>query len=247
MAITSVKWPAPENVRAYQTVRHGGASTGAYASFNLGAHVGDAPDIVDRNRHQLAAELQIDASHIAWLDQTHSNKVSVNPKSGEPADGSFTAQPETVCVVMTADCLPVLLCNLAGTQVAAVHCGWRGLAAGILENALALFDPGSPVMAWLGPAIGPDHFEVGEDVYLAFQHRLRASVSEFFAPQSRSTQEQKWLCDIYGIARQILCYSGVSQVYGGGECTYCQTHDYFSYRRDKRTGRQASLIWLAAD
>ena len=238
-------WPAPGNVRTLLTTRQGGVSGGAYASLNLGAHVGDDSVAVAANRERLAATLAArSAGAPVWLNQVHGTRIinaalvaGVTPPE---ADGSFSRNSQVVCAVMTADCLPVLFCDASGTVVAAAHAGWRGLLAGVLEEAVAAMGvPGEEVIACLGPAIGPQAFEVGDEVRSAF-----VAVDENAAEAFKPTVNSKWLADIYWLARQRLQRKGVTRVYGGTHCTYREADRFFSYRRDGQTGRMASLIWL---
>ncbi|AOS96899.1 Laccase domain protein YfiH [Microbulbifer aggregans] len=242
-------WPAPARVRAAVTLRGGGHSEGPYQSFNLGNHVGDNEAAVSANRQQLRQELQL-PSEPQWLEQIHSDKV-VEAHADDvvrTADAGFTGSQGVVCAVLTADCLPVLLCDREGTQVAAVHAGWRGLAGGVVRNTVAALDS-SPenLLAWLGPAIGPDAFETGVDVLEAFfesaQNAEHAEkMAQCFRPHSQKPLH--FLADIYGLARAELESLGVSDVYGGDRCTVSDAENFYSYRRDKTTGRMASLIWL---
>lgn len=231
-------WPAPRNVRACTTTRDGGVSLGPYASLNLGDHVGDDPAHVAENRARLRRELELPAEPL-WLTQVHGTAVAEG--AGGCADASVAFGPGTVCTVMTADCLPLLLCDRAGTAVAAVHAGWRGLLAGVIEAAVSrLHVPGADLLAWLGPAIGPQAFEVGEEVRAAFVAEDAAAAVAFHpAPGGR------WLADIYALARLRLARCGVTAVYGGELCTWSDAARFYSYRRDGVTGRMASLIWLA--
>lgn len=233
-------WPAPVNVRTLITTRQGGCSLQPFNSFNLGTHVGDDAEAVATNRELLRSQLP---SEPAWLNQVHGTHVVNAAEVGDSsldADASVANQPGTVCVVMTADCLPVLLCNDEGTVVAAAHAGWRGLCDGVLEASVAATgaDPAS-LMAWLGPAIGPDAFEVGAEVRAAFMATDPAADHAFVA-----IGEDKYLADIYLLARQRLAALGIDRVYGGDFCTVIDRERFFSYRRDKITGRMASLIWL---
>jgi YfiH family protein len=230
------EWPAPAHVFAASTTRVGGISEGPYASLNLGAHVGDDQDAVRQNRGILKDALRLPAEPL-WLEQVHGNEVL--GKDGSCADARVVGAGQ-VAVVMTADCLPVLFTDLAGTQVAAAHAGWRGLEAGILENTVQAMQAESPeIMAWLGPAIGPDAFEVGDEVREAFL-RHDANAVEAFRPSPAG----RWLADIYMLARQRLARVGIKQVYGGDLCTYSDEERFFSFRRDRETGRMASLIWI---
>jgi len=232
-------WPAPARVQALSTLRSGGFSQPPWDSFNLGDHVEDNPDLVARNRARLVADAHLPAEPL-WMEQIHGCEVLTDGDHGSRGDARFSSQPKEICVVMTADCLPVLLCDMQGTAVAAVHAGWRGLAGGVLEQALRCFDqPASAIMVWLGPAIGPSVFEVGDEVRGLFMQQQTRSESAF-QPHAQG----KWLVDIYELARQHLYVQGVEQVYGGGFCTYTDSERFFSYRRDGRTGRMASLIWL---
>ncbi|KZE84900.1 peptidoglycan editing factor PgeF [Chromobacterium subtsugae] len=233
-------WPAPARVRTLATTRQGGVSQAPYASLNLGAHVGDAPDAVAANRARLRDELPAEP---AWLNQVHGVAVAdaAALRGAAPdADASFARAPGVVCAVMTADCLPVLLCDDAGRAVAAAHAGWRGLCDGVIEATVAAMAlPPAGLMAWLGPAIGPDAFEVGAEVRQAFLARAPAAASAFI-----DIGEGKYLADIYALARQRLQAAGVERVYGGDFCTVIDRERFFSYRRDRITGRMASLIWL---
>lgn len=234
-------WPLPPGVAAFSSTRVGGVSTGPYASLNLGAHCGDNADDVEENRRRLFAAAQM-PSRPVWLEQVHGNAVlrlTGEPYASKRADASWSDTPGTVCAVMTADCLPVLFCNQAGSEVAAAHAGWRGLCDGVLEATLASFnDRPENIMAWLGPAIGPQAFEVGDDVRDAFIAKDSQAASAF-----RPVGE-KYFADIYQLARQRLTTAGVTKIYGGDRCTFTEKDDFFSYRRDRITGRMASFIWL---
>lgn len=233
------EWPAPANVAALFSTRLGGVSQAPFASFNLGQHVGDEPAHVAANR---AALRQLLPGEPVWLNQVHgTNVVDADSHPHTPdADASVARQPATVCVVMTADCLPVLLCDRAGTVVAAAHAGWRGLLNGVLEQTVDAMDaPPEQLMAWLGPAIGPDAFEVGAEVREAFV-ALDPAADDGFEP----IPEGKYLADIYLLARQRLRRMGVTDIHGGEHCTVIERERFFSYRREGRTGRMAALIWL---
>jgi YfiH family protein len=242
-------WPAPARVRALVTTRAGGVSLGPYASFNLGDHVGDDPGAVAENRARLRRCLPAGP---VWLRQVHGAEVvEADTAEGVPeADGAVARKPGTVCAVLTADCLPVLFCDQAGSVVGAAHAGWRGLAGGVLEAVVrAIGVPAGRLMAWLGPAIGPQAFEVGEEVRQVFVAQDPEALKAFAphsvpGPQSSACGTQKWLADIYLLARQRLGRAGVPQVYGGGFCTFTEAGRFYSYRRDGATGRMASLIWL---
>jgi YfiH family protein len=234
-------WPAPVTVRAVSTTRQGGVSPLPYASLNLAEHVGDDPACVAENRRRLAAMLNL-AAKPAWLEQVHGTTVVAAETVLAPvaADAAFTRKPGLPCVVMTADCLPVLLCDRAGTVVAAAHAGWRGLASGVIAATVArLATPPMELLVWLGPAIGPDAFEVGEEVRAAFL-ALDAGNADCFRPSPAG----RWLADLYELARRQLRGLGVSAIYGGEFCTFGEPERFFSYRREHRTGRIATLIWL---
>ena len=238
-------WPVPPSVRALSTTRIGGYSAAPYASFNLSDYVGDAPDAVAKNRAQLPTQAGLpSAPH--WLRQVHGTRVleldhsAVKTAVPAEADAAVTMQRGVVCAVQTADCLPILFCDAAGTRVAAVHAGWRGLANGVIEAALLRLDtPAEKIIAWLGPAIGRDTFEVGDDVREAFTRDAPTASSCF-----REHGPGKWHADLVQLARLRLQRAGVTQVYGGTWCTFSDAQQFFSYRRDKVTGRMATLIWL---
>lgn len=233
-------WPCHANVRALQTTRIGGYSQSTYNSFNLADHVEDDPLIVARNRQLLADYVP---SEPVWLNQVHGVHVIDAAASGckESADASYTSRPNVVCVTMTADCLPVLISDKAGTMVAAVHAGWRSLCDGVIEATVQKMQvPRSELIAWLGPAIGPESFEVGDEVRNQFIAKDEQAVSAF------RPLKEKWLGDLYLIAKQRLHNLGVNEVYGQILCTYTNENQFFSYRRDGRTGRMATMIWLSA-
>ena len=232
-------WPAPAGVQSFVTTRENGVSLPPYNSFNLGDHVGDDPVAVAQNRALLC---QLCPNEPVWLRQVHGVAVArADAAVGTPeADASVAFSRNVVCAVLTADCLPVLFCNRAGSVVAAAHAGWKGLAAGVLEATLdAMKTDPAQTMVWLGPAIGPQAFEVGDDVREAFVSDLPATHAAF-----QPTKPDKWLADIYTLARMRLARAGVQTVYGGGLCTCTDISRFFSYRRDKITGRMASLIWI---
>lgn len=244
----ALDWPVPTNVQACITARSGGFSLPPYASNNFGLHVGDDPLRVAKNRAQLCTQAGL-VNAPQWLEQVHGVKV-VNAKADgviRTADGSYSNQPGQACLVMTADCLPILLCDRQGTQVAALHCGWRSLAKGICARGLQKFsgNPGD-ILAYLGPAISQPNFEVGVDVLEAFfkgarTHEQREQIASAFVSAHRPLH---FFADIYALARAELKALGVHAIYGGGYCTYADVDRFYSYRRDKTTGRMASLIWL---
>jgi len=231
-------WPAPARVKACVSTRAGGVSLAPFDSLNLGDHVDDNPEAVAENRRRLTDHFSIQP---AWLQQVHGVTVAyADPTAVATADASWTATPGIACTAMTADCLPALFCDRAGTRVAAAHAGWRGLAAGVLEatvESLAV-DP-AEVLVWLGPAIGPKAFEVGPEVRETFVRQL-PETDQAFVP---SHNAGKFMADIYMLARLRLAACGVTAVYGGGFCTVTDPR-FFSYRRSPRTGRFASLVWL---
>jgi hypothetical protein len=234
-------WPAPTRVRAASTVRQGGISLPPYDSLNLAAHVGDDPAHVAENRRRLATMAGFPAEP-AWLEQVHGATVVAAETVDSPvtADAAWTRLPGQPCVVLTADCLPVLLCDRAGTVVAAAHAGWRGLAGGVIAAAVARLSAApADLLAWLGPAIGPAAFEVGEEVRAVFL-ALDAGSAGCFHPSSAD----RWLADLYELARRQLRSLGVLAIYGGDRCTFGEPERFFSYRREHRTGRMATLIWL---
>ncbi len=234
-------WPAPGRVRALSTTRAGGVSAGPFGALNLAAHVGDDPAAVAANRARLRAAAGLPAEP-AWLRQVHGARV-VRLPAGEgeapEADGAWTDRPGVVCAVLTADCLPVLLCDRAGTRVAALHAGWRGLAAGVLEAGVAALgaEPGT-LLAWLGPAIGPAGFVVGREVVAALGGEPGA------APWAVAAGGGRWRVDLWAVARERLARAGVAEIHGGGLCTWSDAERFYSYRREGRTGRMATLVWL---
>ena len=239
-------WPAPSTVRAVITCRSQGVSEMPYAQFNLAQHVGEDSCTVTNNRQMLQHALALSEQPL-WLNQVHGAEIVYAPDAdGCPtADGSFSDQLNPACVVLTADCLPILLCNQQGTKVAAVHGGWRGLCGGIVGNALSHFGANDIILAYLGPAISADFFEVGPEVRSAFltsaksdEHRYaieRAFVASF---------SDRYRADLYALAKAELRYFGVDQIYGGEFCSYAQSEQFYSYRRDQICGRNASMIWL---
>jgi len=234
-------WPAPPSVRAYTSTRIGGVSCTPFNGLNLGIHVQDDPVAVMQNRHLFASYIDMPDS-VAWLNQVHGTEVVILPCDPLPAsaDAAFSDTLNQVCAVLTADCLPVFFCNKSGTQVAVAHAGWRGLCAGVLESTLAQFADKSSVMVWLGPAIGATAFEVGSEVRDAFVEVLPEAKTAF--KEARLTD--KWLGDLYLLARQRLYAVGVTQVFGGDYCTFTDKTNFYSYRRDGKTGRMASVIWI---
>jgi len=234
------EWPAPATVRAATTLRHGGVSGGGYAALNLGDHVNDDGAAVATNRERLVAALQLPAAP-HWLTQVHGIDCvdAATAPPGCEADACFSSKPGVVCAILTADCLPLLLCDKDGSAVAAVHAGWRGLAAGVIESAIAAMGGGRELLAWLGPAIGPQHFEVGEEVRAVFVARDPAATGAFVPGEGG-----RWLADLYLLTRLVLEKQGVKSIHGGHWCTAGAPENFYSYRRDGVTGRMATLIWI---
>ena len=239
-------WPAPENIGAAMTLRVGGVSAPPFASLNLATHVGDDSVAVANNRSFIRQALDLPSEPV-WLEQIHSNRVveAINTPVLQQADAAFTGQAGVVCAVLTADCLPLLICSKDGEQVAAVHAGWKGLLAGVVTNTLTALKAArvksaaeSGYLVWLGPAIGPKSFEVGAEVREAFIHKNARNSTAFL-----QTTADKWLADIYQLARIELADINIVDVYGGGACTFAEAELYYSYRREMQTGRMASLIW----
>jgi len=232
-------WPAPPHVRALITTRAGGVSGGSYASFNIGDLTEDDPAAVAENKRRLRALLPAEPR---WLRQVHSAQVVGADAIASPieADASYSQSRAVVCAVKAADCMPVLLTDRAGSVVGAAHCGWRGLSQGIIENTVVAMqvDPAS-LIAYLGPAIGPDAFEVGAEVLQAFR-----AVDPRAQDAFRQGRPGKWYADLFELGRQRLARAGVHAVYGGGQCTYTHTTRYYSHRRNPATGRMAALVWL---
>jgi YfiH family protein len=237
-------WPAPANVHALMTTRAGGVSLPPYDSFNTASHVGDDPSTVAENRRLLRQWLPAEP---LWLNQVHGCAVVSECGTEIPAaDAGVAFDANAVRAILTADCLPVLFCDDGGTVVAAAHAGWRGLAGGVLEATVAAMRvPPESIMAWLGAAIGPDAFEVGDEVRENFvsQHPLAAIAFRPALPGTLDGAPRKWLADLYALARIRLSACGVTRVYGGGLCTFSDAQRFYSYRRAAQTGRMVSLIW----
>ncbi len=238
-------WPAPPHVRALSTTRTGGVSTGPFASLNLGDHVGDRPEAVAENRRRLAEAAGLPGTPV-WMRQVHGTRVATvtaDSSPGAEADAATASGAGAVCAVLTADCLPVLFTCRRGRRVAAAHAGWRGLAGGVLEALIASMDEHpAELMAWIGPGIGPSAFEVGPEVRDAFVGQDRDCRRHFTAGAG-----DRWFADLPGLTRNRLDKAGVSSVFGGNHCTFSDPERFFSYRRDGRCGRMATLIWLAGE
>ena len=230
-------WPAPSQVQAWQSTRVGGTSLAPFDACNLGLHVGDQVQHVVQNR----SLLELPAEPL-WLNQVHGTQVVCADQASllPRADASIARQHLAICAILTADCLPVLLCDKQGSVVGAAHAGWRGLAAGVLEATVAAMEVAPQnLMAWLGPAISQEFFEVGDEVRAAFVAVQPQAASAFVCGKPG-----KWFADIYALARLRLHRLGVTQIYGGGCCTYRERDKYFSYRREAVTGRMGTFIWL---
>jgi YfiH family protein len=269
LRIISPDWPAPRGVRAAFTLRTGGVSTAPYNSLNLGAGIGDSAEAVAENRRRVGEWLQLPSEPV-WLEQVHGivvvdvdEDVGVEPRRvrsvcaesatggtglGAPAvapraDACVARRTGRVCAVRVADCMPVLFAARDGSAVGAAHAGWRGLAAGVLESTIQRLGVApAQLIAWMGPAIGPAHFEVGDDVRAAFV-AADAGAEGAFVANARG----RWQCDLYALARRRLSGLGVTNVYGGGWCTHADAGRFFSYRRDGKCGRMAALIWIQPD
>ena len=240
-------WPAPAHVRALVTTRHGGTGARPYDTLNLSGSVEDAPETVTNNWALVIKVLGL-PEQPRLLEQVHGNTVvcagtlSATHDAQAPmrADGAVTGKAGRVCAVLTADCLPIFMCNRAGTRVGAIHAGWRGLAAGVIEAGVAAMEnAGNDVLAWLGPAISAPRYQVGAEVRSAFT-AVDPAAAEAFVPAGSG----KWFADLYHLARQRLAFAGVGDVYGGGFCTFTDSERFFSHRRDGVTGRMAAMIWL---
>jgi YfiH family protein len=231
-------WPAANNIHAAVTLRTGGLSQGVYRSLNLASHVHDAPETVRRNRQAISKMLNLPSQPV-WLEQMHGNRVvkADQVTQVEQADASYTDQANIICAILTADCLPILLAGSDGIHIAAIHAGWRGLLAGVISNTVESLGTINTI-AWLGPAIGSACFEIGIDVRTAFVNKSIKFSSAFL-----KINKDKYLADIYQLATIELAMSGINQVYGGDFCTVSDKERFYSYRRDGKTGRMATLIW----
>jgi YfiH family protein len=240
LEIITPDWKAPPGVRAAFTSRRGGVSTGAYESLNIATHVNDVPAAVLENRTRVRGELMLPAEPI-WLEQVHGVAVADLDEAlpARRADAAVAHTPDRICAIQVADCMPVLFATQDGLRIGAAHAGWRGLAGGVLEATIAAMHcVPARLVAWLGPCIGPDHFEVGDEVREAFVSK-DAQVEHAFERNARG----RWQCDLYAIARRKLSQLGVADVRGGGWCTFADKNRFFSYRRDGQCGRMAALIW----
>jgi polyphenol oxidase len=235
-------WPVPPHVRSVFSTRAGGVSVGSYSSLNLGLHVGDVANSVRANRQLLADRLGVRPIFMEQVHGTVIATVDTHTPDGVEADGAFTLQKGLACTMMVADCLPLLITNTAGSCVAAVHAGWRGLAAGVIEAALQKFPRPEQLLVWLGPCIGPQAFEVDHEVRDVFVG-LNPLAAQYFVPQ-----QDKWLANLSALARQRLHQQGVTAIYGNDGsppwCTFINPSLFFSHRRDRISGRMAACIWL---
>ena len=233
-------WPAPKHVRVGTSIRIGGHSKTPYNDFNLAQHVGDDHDDVKTNRKILNSHLQLQSDPI-WLNQTHSSNIISIDASPEnrAADGSFTTKQNKVCAILTADCVPILFCNKAGTKIAAIHAGWKGICGGIIENTIKSFSEPESLFVWIGPCISNEHYEVGKDVYESCINHSSLSKSAF-----HRVNVDHWHCDLVKIVEIILKKAGIGAIYECNLCTYKMDELFYSYRRDGTTGRTASMIWM---
>jgi len=234
-------WSAPNNIKAGTSIRTSGYSDPPYDESNLSLNVGDNPKKVIKNRGGILTNLGITTEPI-WLEQQHSKKILLVNKTPKDlnADGSYTTKKNRVCVVTTADCVPILFCNDKGTKVAAIHAGWKGICMGIVENAIEIFDYPESIFAWIGPCISKKYYEIGEDVYSNFLHYSDSLENSF-----EKNNNQRWSCCLNNIVKTILRKSGVKKIYGCDLCTYELGDLFFSYRRDGNTGRNATMIWIS--
>lgn len=233
-------WPAPQNIHAGTTLRTGGHSKKPFNELNLALHVDDQADDVLKNRHTLIETLHLPSEPI-WLEQTHSSKIICvdNATENLHADASYTKEKNTICTIMTADCVPILFCNQEGTKVAAVHAGWKGICAGIIENSIKALSQAETLFAWIGPCISAKHYEVGNDVYEnCMKHSDRLDIA------FEQIDTDRWYCDLVKTVIILLENCKVGAIYECNLCTYSESDLFFSYRRDGRTGRTASMIWM---
>ena len=233
-------WSAPNNIKAGTTIRTSGYSQPPYSKSNLSLDVGDDPKKVEKNRHGILTNLGINTEPV-WLEQKHSKKILSIDKTPKDlyADGSYTTKKNRVCVVTTADCVPILFCNDKGTKVAAIHAGWKGICKGIIENAVKNFERPESIFVWIGPCISKKYYKIGEDVYSNFLHYSNSLENSF-----EKNNNQRWSCCLKSIVKTVLDKSGVKKIYDCDLCTYELKNLFFSYRRDGITGRNASMIWI---
>lgn len=241
--IIKPNWPLPSHIKAYTTLRFGGVSAPPYADFNLATHVGDLEQNIQQNRIRLQQLVNLPSEPI-WLEQTHSNHIieATADNRFKNADAAYSTQQNQVCVILTADCLPILLSDRDGTTVAAIHAGWRGLLNGIIGNTIKTIKTNNQTFsAWLGPAISQIHYETSAEVRDLFITQNPDNAIAF-----KKNIDDRWLCDLYSLARIQLKEYGVMDIYGGDRCTYAEKDYFYSYRRDgNKTGRMASLIWIS--
>lgn len=247
MTVLIPDWPAPDKIHAAISSRKGGRSVSPWDELNLAFHVGDEASVVAKNWQILSEQLRLSVPP-QLLRQVHGTSIVLADTDGviRTADGCYANRAGPVCTVMTADCLPLLICNMKGTEVAAIHAGWRGLASGIIDKAIKQFAAhASELMVYLGPAISQPNFEVGCDVVDAFLASCHPSMHRQIRDCFVRTDDVHWKADLYRLAKIALNSAGVSQVYGGDFCTYDDAEHFYSYRRDGQTGRMASLIWIS--
>ncbi|GJM05010.1 MAG: laccase domain protein [marine bacterium B5-7] len=233
-------WPAPQHIRAGTSIRKGGSSKAPYNELNLATHVGDITADVIRNRNNLSKHLEL-PNEPSWLEQTHSSKIISldHHQKNSVADGSYTSKKNNICAILTADCVPILFCNSEGTKIAAIHAGWKGICAGIIENAIKEFAKPNSTLVWIGPCIGRQYYQVGRDVYeqcLDYSDSLKSAFQQI--------NNEHWYCDLSNIVKIILRNSEVGLIYECGLCTYKSIDLFYSYRRENNTGRTASMIWM---
>ena len=233
-------WPAPNNIRAGTSTRMSGYSRAPYNKSNLSFNVGDDPNDVKKNRAALLDHLILEDEPV-WLEQKHGERVlSIDETPGDiEADASYTTRKNRVCVVTTADCVPILFCNNKGTKVAAIHAGWKGICKGIIENTVNIFERPESILAWIGPCIGSKYYEIDEDVYSSFLDYSITLESSF-----KKINEKKWSCCLNNIVKILLKNTGIHKIYGCDLCVYEMDNLFFSHRRDGNTGRTATMIWI---
>jgi len=243
MTLTIIKpdWPVAKHIHAFTSTRLGGVSQGIYHGLNLAHHVDDEPDAVQANRDLLQQQFHLPHT-VKWLQQIHSTQAIAADtiENGTKADALYTNKANTICAVLTADCLPILVCNKQGDKIAAIHAGWRGLASGIIQTTLEkLAEPADHLLLWFGPAIGARHYQVGQDFYDTF-----LSISPMMQQAFKQTSPTHWHADIYALAKLQCEQLGIKHIYGGEHCTFADSTHFYSHRRDGTTGRMASLIWF---
>jgi len=240
ISIIEPDWPTPKNIKSIVSTRCGGVSSAPWDSFNLATHVSDDAKDVSENRRILVERAHL-PTEPEWLNQTHSvDAIDLDQSENRDGDASITTQKNKVAVVLTADCLPLLVTNKQGTEIAAIHAGWKGLLEGVvIKTLLAMQSKPRDLMVWLGPAISQKHFEIGDEVKHQFCKKYHHAQTHFEAKPNN-----KWMANLYGLVRDQLAELAVTDIYGGDFCSYTDQHKFYSYRRDGETGRMASLIWI---